>query len=209
MINRILFTRHGETEDNLINRLSTSPPGPSLTELGRDQAKNLKKDLEDIEVSVIYTSPLVRAIQTAEILRGEKQIDIFEENELRELSVGAYEGRNDPDVFKELDKVWRKWTVEGELDTTMGIGGESAKQILVRSQLVINRILKKNISGTALVVAHSGILQLLVSYLCTNLPNSFGVKNWIRNCQLIDTKVQGQSLECISWGDIKVFDQPN
>lgn len=204
MADEILFTRHGETEDNVIKRLSTLPPGPSLTDLGRSQASTLASQLHQYELKAIYTSPLIRAKETAEILRGNKSLPIYEEDGFRELSVGAREGRTDEGVFEEMDEVWNSWTVAGNLHVEAGPNGETATQVIERGKKAVSKILTQHDSdgGSVLIVAHSGILQLLVPQLCNNLKANYGAINWLRNCQLIRVKVTNNSMSCISWGDV-------
>ena len=203
MVNRILFTRHGETEDNVIRRLSTSPPGPKLTNLGQEQAMDLANKIKEVQIDVIYSSPLVRAMQTAEIIIGDRGIKIYPDDGLKELSVGVLEGRNDDEAFEELDKIWHSWTVERNLDTLTAEGGETAKQVLERSVKSFKNIIENNESSTVLIVAHSGILQLLIPEVAENIPYNFGVKNWLRNCQLVDLIREEDKFICVSWGDIK------
>lgn len=204
MVNRILFTRHGETEDNIIRRLSTSPPGPKLTNLGKKQAINLGNKIKDINIDIIYSSPLVRAMQTAKLIIGNRKIKIHPQDGLKELSVGVLEGRNDDEAFAELDKIWHSWTVERNLDVLTAEGGETANQILERSVKTFNNIIKNNQFNTVLIVAHSGILQLLIPEIAENIPYNFGVQNWLRNCQLVDLIRKEDKFICVSWGDIKL-----
>lgn len=197
----LLFTRHGETEDNLAQRLSTAPPGPPLTELGCRQAAELAAALAGRALDAIYTSPLVRARQTAQIVCANRDIPIYPVDALRELSVGAREGRTDPGVFEEMDQVWKTWTIDGNLDCEAGPGGETGRQVLARGVAALNEIRRTHPSGTALIVAHSGILQLLVPHFCENLAKDHGVRNWCRNCQLIEVEVEAEApaARCVSW----------
>jgi broad specificity phosphatase PhoE len=195
----LLFTRHGETEDNLAQRLSTAPPGPPLTELGCRQAAELAAALAERQLEAIYTSPLVRARQTAEIVGGDRGIPIHLVDALRELSVGAREGRTDPGVFEEMDQVWKTWTVDGDLELEAGPGGETGQQVLARGLAALKVIRRAHPSGTVLVVAHSGILQLLVPHFCANLAKDHGVRNWCRNCQLIEVEVEASAARCVAW----------
>jgi len=87
----IYFVRHGETEWNIKGILQGSK-NSHLTEKGKAQAYKLRDKLEGIHFEGIYTSPLQRAYETAEILRGHKDEAFYVVDDLREMSFGEMEG---------------------------------------------------------------------------------------------------------------------
>lgn len=201
---KIIFTRHGETEDNIIHKLSTSAPGPLLTQKGREQAEHLYKRLLNTEIDLVYSSPLLRALETSEILIKDRGIQIIEENGFRELSVGELEGRNDEAVFVELDKIWNSWTIDNNLNLEVSKGGESAKQVIERASESLKNLVEDNEGKTILVVAHSGVLQLLICYICENLPFNYGYVNWLRNCETVEVDYSNEKYTCLSWSGDKL-----
>lgn len=88
---KIYLIRHGETDWNLEQRLQGATDIP-LNENGLELVRETAKGLEDVPFDVIYTSPLKRARQTAEIIRGERNIPLIEEPRIREICFGIYEG---------------------------------------------------------------------------------------------------------------------
>jgi broad specificity phosphatase PhoE len=196
---RIIFARHGRTADNAVNRLSTSPPGRELDSVGQAQARALARFLSERDIIAIYSSPLLRARQTATAVTYGRQTQLVVLDQLRELSVGAYEGRDDADAYRKLDKVWRAWTEDGDLDVRAGPGGESAREVLRRATSVVIRIAQECPVGTVLVVTHAGVLGLFVPHLCTNLEPNFGYMKWPRNCDLIEVESNTKGYSCISW----------
>lgn len=206
MKRKIYFTRHGETEDNVISRLSTLPPGPSLTQKGRDQAEELKKNIADMKISKIYSSPLIRAVETSEILNSNYNVEIVKDERLSELLVGDREGRNDDKVFEELDVVWREWSLKNNLSLEAGPNGETAEQVLERGGAFLDELIKSGESDV-LIVAHSGILELLLGHKCSNLEPIFCYENWFRNCQIVETEVRDGKIFCTKWGDMDMPDK--
>lgn len=200
----LIFTRHGETADNAAKRLSTAPPGPELSALGREQAEQLVDLLAGRTFKAIYASPLVRARQTAEFVARSQDLTVGVDEDLRELSVGSLEGRTDDAVFAHLDEVWEAWTFRGELDLPAGPGGETAAAVLARSVGAAQRIAAANPGGTILIVAHSGVLQLLIPGLCANLPMDYGYLHWLRNCQVVEVVTHGREFQCVTWADFRV-----
>lgn len=201
MAPRLLFTRHGETIDNDLHRLSTSPPGPGLNEQGREQARMLADLVRDRAIDAIYCSPLTRAKETALMVAEGRDIPVVEDWDLRELSVGELEGRSDRATFDGLERVWKAWTVDKLLDMPAGPNGETGHQTIRRTTAAVARIVESHPDGTVLVVAHSGVLQILLPHLSTNLEPQYGYQNWLRNCQIVELEPDGQAHRCVAWAD--------
>lgn len=87
------FVRHGEAETNSNGILSSKYDGYPLTEHGREQIAETARQLEGIEFSRAYSSPVLRARQTAGILIGERKLDVEIDERLRERDMGAMEGK--------------------------------------------------------------------------------------------------------------------
>lgn len=87
----IYLIRHGETDYNRGKRLQGETDIP-LNAQGIELARKTAEGLRDIPFDRIYTSPLIRAKRTAEIIRGDRRIEIIETDGLKEISFGDYEG---------------------------------------------------------------------------------------------------------------------
>lgn len=87
----IYLIRHGETDYNKKRRLQGVTDIP-LNAKGIELAEKTAKGLQNIRFDKIYTSPLIRARKTAEIIRGERDIPIIPTEGLKEISFGDYEG---------------------------------------------------------------------------------------------------------------------
>ena len=88
---KLHLIRHGLTEGNLQGRYSGSGRDLPLCAEGRAQLKTLKKDFDYPQVPLVFTSPLRRATETAELLfPGVRQIEL---EDLREMAFGKFEGR--------------------------------------------------------------------------------------------------------------------
>lgn len=88
---KIYMIRHGETDWNIVKRLQGRSDIP-LNEEGRRLARVTAKALEEVPFARIYTSPLLRAKETAQIIKGNRNIPFIEEERLQEISFGIYEG---------------------------------------------------------------------------------------------------------------------
>lgn len=93
----IYIVRHGQTIWNASNLLQGSVD-IELDEKGRELAGKTGEKLEHTAFDKIYSSPLIRAYETACLIRGHRNIPIIRDDKLRELNFGVNEGKN----FKEL-----------------------------------------------------------------------------------------------------------
>ena len=87
----IYLIRHGETDWNTKRLLQGATDIP-LNQNGIEVAQLTAEGLREVAFDVIFTSPLKRARETAEIIRGERKIPIIPDERLREISFGPYEG---------------------------------------------------------------------------------------------------------------------
>lgn len=86
----IYLIRHGETDWNRMKKLQGTTDIP-LNAYGIELAEKTAEGLKDVPFDRIYTSPLIRARKTAEIIRGDRPIEIIETDGLKEISFGDYE----------------------------------------------------------------------------------------------------------------------
>lgn len=88
---KIYMIRHGETDWNKMRKLQGQVDIP-LNEFGRHLAVETAPALKDISFDIVYTSPLKRAKETAELVIGERDIPIIEDKRIMEMGFGEFEG---------------------------------------------------------------------------------------------------------------------
>ena len=86
---QIYIIRHGETEWNTKRLLQGATDIP-LNQNGVEVAKLTSEALKEVPFDIIYTSPLKRAVETAEIMRGDREIPVILVDRLKEISFGPY-----------------------------------------------------------------------------------------------------------------------
>lgn len=101
----IYITRHGETDWNKEHKIQGHTDVP-LNEEGEKQANILRDELKDIKFDKVFSSDLIRAKRTAEILTLERDLEIETTNILREVNYGDFEGTHTRDFFDTFDK-WK------------------------------------------------------------------------------------------------------
>ena len=88
---KLLFTRHGQTEWNVLGKVQ-GRADIGLNEKGKQQAEETRKTLENEKIDLIICSPLLRAKQTAEIINKNRNIPIIYDDDIIERDFGEFEG---------------------------------------------------------------------------------------------------------------------
>ena len=188
-----MLARHGEAEyesDRLSDR------GGCLTSLGREQARDLGRSLRDRRIGRVWTSPMARAVQTAEIAAGVLGCDVAVREGLREFGVGAYAGTPvDPDPFWPTIERW----VAGDLDARIE-GAESGTELIARMRAVLEEVADSHRGEAVLVVGHGGAICAGVPALAANLTASFPLGRPLANCARIELTADGDGWWAESWG---------
>lgn len=159
---KIYITRHGQTLWNVEKRMQGWNDSP-LTKLGIKQAQCLQQRLDDIQIDVIYSSPIKRAYNTAKIVRGTKSIPIITDNRLKELNMGKWEGMLQKDIEdKYKEQLYNFWN---EPSKYVPIGGETFQQVKDRGQDFINYLIKKYNDKNILIVTHTMAIKGIMNYI--------------------------------------------
>ncbi|MDQ0221279.1 histidine phosphatase family protein [Peribacillus cavernae] len=162
----IYLTRHGQTEWNLEGRLQGWGNG-ELTEEGINDALALGRRLKDVPIDTIYSSTSKRAYHTAELIIGSRDIPIFQDESLREMGFGDWEGKIRTEIGKEYEQEYKAFWETPHLYNRNS--GELFAHVIERVVTAFNHIVEKHPSGTVLVVSHSITLRILIAYI-KNLP---------------------------------------
>jgi probable phosphoglycerate mutase len=143
---RILLVRHGQTEWSASGRHTSTTDLP-LTDTGRAAARRLGERLAGRDFALVLSSPRRRARETCELAGLQPQLD----EDLSEWDYGDYEGRTTPEIRAERPD-WSLWEDGAP-------GGETAEQVGVRADRVIERALAAG--GDVALFAHGHILRVL------------------------------------------------
>lgn len=106
---KMLLIRHGQTPSNLTGAIDTVPPGAPLTALGIAQASALGPALMHEGLAAVYSSPLLRARSTAEILAQHLGLETLIHPGLVEISGGDLEMRADDEATQRYVECMLRW----------------------------------------------------------------------------------------------------
>lgn len=165
---KLFLIRHGQTESNVRGQYQGSLD-VDMTEEGILQAKSAKQYLSKVNFSNIYSSPMKRALNTANIIAQDTGHEVRIMNDLRELNFGKWEGLKFDEINAMYKKDYQSW-----LDDPYNhppSGGESFNDLIARADREIERIVEENPDGSSVaIVSHGGvILALIVNWL--NIPS--------------------------------------
>ncbi len=156
--------RHGETDYNKERRWQGCGLDPFLNETGIQQARELTKLLSDKNLQIIYTSPLKRALQTAEIVNETLHLPIELIPDLREGCFGEVEGMLKTDIALKYPEVFEAW-YSGVDDMDIGFpGGETKRQMQERMLGVLKRLIDVPYQRIGIASHGSSIRYLLMAF---------------------------------------------
>lgn len=154
-----LLIRHGETNGNRIAQVMGKSPVP-LNEKGREQAQRVADWVRSFSIDHVYTSPVLRAYQTAEIIARLSKLEPKKEEALTEVDYGEWEGRNYKDFPN--DTFFYK-LIEDPAHTAFP-GGESLGDVQKRGVELIHRLSEKHGDETVVLVSHGDPIRSIVAY---------------------------------------------
>ncbi|MTI66156.1 MAG: histidine phosphatase family protein [Firmicutes bacterium] len=155
---KLFLTRHGQTQWNEEGRLQGSKDS-NLTSLGIKQAELLKERLADERIDIIYSSPLIRAYKTAEVISSNRDLDIITDKNFKEINFGDWEGlKHDEITSPQYEIFWNKPHLYKPST------GESFKDFKKRILSSLNNIIKNHDNKNVLIVAHAVVVKQILNY---------------------------------------------
>lgn len=199
---RLLAIRHGETAWNADGRIQ-GQLDIDLNDTGRWQAGRMAAALADDGIEVVYSSDLLRALNTARALAASSGAALVTDTGLRERGFGDFEGL----TFAEIEARWpeasQRWR---RREPAFGPrGGEVLCDFYARCIGTITRLAACHAGQTIAVVAHGGVLDCLyraATRIELNAPRSWLVGNASIN-RLLYTP---QGFTLVGWSDTHHLD---
>ena len=172
-LSRVIFLiRHGESSGNS-NGTIQGWTDTALTELGRRQAALLGQRLADEgSVARVLSSPLARALETAEIVAATLGLRVDHDPRLREYGYGALEGLTRAEAGRRYPGVAKAWVVNGRWNPVDGEEGTEAFGCRVREALS-DSMTHWTHDGDLAIVAHGGSLDICLRALLSVERPSF------------------------------------
>ena len=148
---KITLVRHGQTEQNYQNILN-GRSNDLLNDTGRRQCQKLREQLKDVHFDFCYMSPLVRTVETAFILIGDR-VETFPDKRLIERDMGELTGKS-----RDLYDVKKYW--DYDLNSS-DLGVEALQDVFKRCEVFLDYVTKKHPNEHILVVTHGAPVRAL------------------------------------------------
>lgn len=201
---RLYITRHGETVWNTQKRMQGHKDSP-LTEKGIHQAEQLARKLADIQLDAVYASSSGRTIQTARILAGDRKTPVIPLDELREISLGEWEGRTFEEVEAENPEQYRNfWECPHRYEPS---GGEGFPDIRRRIGEILSTLVSRHDGGNLLVVTHAVALKTIMAIVENKDWKDLWTGAFIHPTSLSELEYENGVWKAVKWGDISHYEE--
>jgi probable phosphoglycerate mutase len=168
MSRSVTLVRHGQTESSKRMIYSGRRDIP-LTDQGREQACRVARQLAGTGVDAVYTSPLSRARDTAELIAAAAAAPLIVEPRLIEVDYGAFEGLDRPGARAKLGRAFADWRADPFGATIPG--SEPLAVALERARAATADALAAH--DHPVLVAHQGILRIVLIALGDLAPQDY------------------------------------
>lgn len=196
----VLLIRHGQSRAATMEHpfdLVDGQGDPELSQEGEAQAECLAARLGDHPIDAIYVTNLQRTAQTAAPLAKRLRLVPQIEADLREVHLGDWEGGLFRKKVAESDPLYLKMLAEEEWGNIPG--GETTKNLRVRVQVALEKIVSAHPNQTVAVICHGGVISALLSIATGSRPFAF---KHVENTAINHLVVHGKEFVIRSFNDI-------
>jgi len=171
---KLILVRHGETYWNDERRIQGGDSDIELNDTGLEQARKLAAFLENEPITAILSSPLQRAIATAEVIASHHQLPVEIDQGLRELKVGELEGMSVSNLSTTFSQFLMQWWQDG--GAVKLPNGESLVELQQRAWKAVERLLERHKTnpehneGTTVIIVSHYFVTLAIILKALNLP---------------------------------------
>lgn len=202
----LYITRHGETEWNTEKRMQGWLDS-NLTENGIKNATSLGERLKETELKAIFSSPSGRTKATTSLIRGERDIPVIYDENLKEIKLGQWEGKTHSSI-KELYQTQYEsyWNAPHQYTS---VGGETFEETRARAIQVLDRIKRDYKSGNILIVTHSVVIKCLYSFFRNTSIETLWDPPYMHDTSLTIVEMNESGFKLVLEGDISHLETAN
>ncbi len=163
----IILARHGETEWN-VAEVFRGRIDVALNETGLKQAELLSEYLSEIKIEAVYSSPLKRALKTAEAIASHHNLEVIITPGLNDLDFGQWQGLSRKEVNEKYPESYTDWLNRpGRVKIP---SGESLDDVRERAMAFVDEVITRH-TGTIVLASHRVVHKVLICALL-GLDNS-------------------------------------
>jgi probable phosphoglycerate mutase len=191
---RVLLVRHGQSRGNAEGRFGGHSPTP-LSARGRRQAEITAQALAaEGQISAIYSSDLLRAVDSARPLAKLTSLPVIETEAFRERSIGVMEGLTFEEAAQQHPEQYQA-LIRRDFEHVL-LGGESYRQMLDRAATTLDEIIAEHRGGRVVIYSHTGAICILTLHLMGALDAPELKPVWIAtsNCGITRVELKSDGL---------------
>lgn len=203
MTTTVYITRHGQTEWNVQKRMQGHQDS-ALTPLGVQQAQWLSRGLLHVELDAVYASSSPRALRTAELIRGDRDLPLTACDEFKEIGMGIWEGRDSGELQLRYPEQHRHFW--GNPDQFSVEGSETFAAVQERALGKLREIIDLHAGGAVLIVTHTVVIKVLMAYFEGRAMNKLWDLPYIHPTCLCRIDITDGVPEIVLHGDISHYE---
>lgn len=161
----LYLVRHGATANNRARppRLQGRRTDPGLSPEGHQQARQTGQTLADLPLGAVYSSPLLRARQTAEAIAGPHRLAVEPVEDLIEVDVGLWEGRSWDEIQETDPEAYRLFMTDACVHPYLG--GENLRTLQARVIPALEKLMSENLGRVVVAVGHNCVNRVYLAHL--------------------------------------------
>ncbi len=189
-VTRLFLVRHGQSDGNAAGRFGGHTATP-LSELGKKQAEITAEALAKERINIIYSSDLLRAVQTAEPLARLLDLPIITSADFRERKVGVLEGKTFDESKAEHPNDY--YALVNRNIHHVITDGESYRELLKRATNALHEVLRAHYGANIVIFSHTGAICFLTLYLLGAINRRTKTTPWLvtSNCGINRFELRG------------------
>lgn len=177
----LYLIRHAESMGN-VQEFFQGSLDVDISSKGYCQLEELKERFKNIQLDKIYTSPLKRAVQTAQMVNYYQHLDLIRIPEIVEINAGNFQGKKWSDLPVLFPEAYHDWKENQE--EFQAPNGESMKDVSNRVVSAMNRIVADNLGNTIAVISHGCAIKTYQCYLKSETLAYMSKLGWADNSSI-------------------------
>lgn len=178
MVTRVYLVRHAEAMGN-INETFQGRTDENITEKGYKQLRELSERFKDIQLDVIYSSPLIRTRETADAVNKYHGLEVTYDERLIEINGGVWEGKNWSDLPVLYPVEFNLWA--NEMHKFYIEDGETVVEVSDRMQKAVGEIVSQNKGKNIAIVSHGCAIKTYICFASGNKLDKIQDVGWSDN----------------------------
>ena len=194
----IYLVRHGQSESNILSTF-TGQLDARLSETGVLQAQRVKDYFNGVKIDAIYSSDLIRAVNTIKPLANERNLPVITDKNFREIDGGKWQGVVFDEIAEKYKADMQVWI--SDLKNARCTGGESVVELGERVCKALKNVCEQNANKTIIIATHATPVRAILSFVEVGSVENIGKVKWSPNASITKLYFNGKNFKIEILGD--------